>query len=106
MAGRDERIAANEARARVENEERGQWFRTHGRVLLACECYMEDCEAMISLTRREYEHVRANPVTFAVSPGHLEPTVERVAEKHDMFWVTEKPTPDGKLVAEELDPRS
>ena len=106
MAGRDERVAANEARARLENEERGDWFRTHGRVVFACECYIPDCPAMISLSREEYEEVRSSPTTFAVQPGHVLEDVEHVAARYDTHWVTEKDTPDGKRVATELDPRS
>jgi hypothetical protein len=106
MAGRDERVAANEARARTENESRDEWFRTHARVLFACECFRPDCEAMLSLTREDYEHVRSNPVTFAIQPGHYDPTVEFVVERHETHWVTEKGTEDGRRVATEMDPRS
>jgi hypothetical protein len=106
MAGRDERVAANEARARVENEERGDWFRTHGRVLFTCECFDPDCDAMVSLSREDYEHVRGSPTTFAVKPGHVTEDVEHVAERFDGHWITEKDTPDGRRVATELDPRS
>ena len=106
MAGRDERLAANEARARLENEERGEWFRTHGRVLFACECCEPDCAAMVSLSREEYERVRSSPTAFAVQPGHIDESIEYVVARHDSHWVTEKGTPDGKRVATELDPRS
>lgn len=106
MAGRDERVAANEARARFENEARGDWFRTHGRVLFVCECYDDGCEEMFSLSREEYESVRSDATHFAVRPGHVDDEVEQVVERHDAHWVTEKGTPDGKRVARELDPRS
>lgn len=106
MAGRDERVAENEARARLENEERGEWFRTHGRVVFGCECYQSHCRAMISLSRDEYESVRSDPTTFAIQPGHVDEEVEYVAARHDTHWVTKKGTPDGRRVATELDPRS
>jgi hypothetical protein len=106
MAGRDERLAANEARARAENEERGEWLRTHTRVLFACECCDENCDAMISLSREQYEKVRASPTAFAVQPGHVDDDIEWVAARHDTHWVTEKGTPDGRRVAIESDPRS
>jgi hypothetical protein len=106
VAGRDERIAANEARARLENEERGAWFDTHARVLFDCECFDRDCHAHLSLSREEYEHVRAKPTTFAIHPGHLDTDMEYVSEKHDSHWVTEKATEDGQRVSEDLDPRS
>lgn len=106
MAGRDERVALNEARARLENEQREDWFGTHARVLFDCECYRLDCDAQISLSREEYERVRANPTHFAIRAGHIDETVEFVAERWDTYWVTEKGTPDGKRIAEETDPRS
>lgn len=106
MAGRDERVAANEARARAENEERGDWFQTHGRVVFACECFRDDCPGMLSLSREQYEAVRAGPTTFAVQPGHVDEEVEEVAARYDAYWVTEKTTPDGRRVATELDPRA
>lgn len=106
MAGHDERVAANEARARFENEQRGDWFATHGRVVFACECFDADCAAMISLSREEYESVRADPTTFAVRHGHVDSEVEEVAARHDSHWVTRKTTPDGRRVSEEMDPRS
>ena len=106
MPGRDERVAANEARARLENETRGDWFRSHARVVFSCECFDTECDAMISLTREDYERVRASPTAFAIRPGHVEPEVEYVAERRDSHWVTEKATPAGKRVARDLDPRS
>lgn len=106
MAGRDERVAENEARARFENEQRGDWFATHGRVLFACECFEPDCDAMLSLSRDEYEHVRSDPTTFAIKPGHVAEEVEEVVERFDSYWITKKATPDGQRVATELDPRS
>jgi hypothetical protein len=106
VAGRDERVAANEARARFENEQRGDWFATHGRVLFACECFDLDCEAMVSLSRDEYERVRTDPTTFAVKSGHVAEDVEEVVARLDDHWITRKTTPDGQRVATELDPRS
>ena len=99
-------MAANEARARLENEQRGDWFATHGRVLFGCECFEPDCVAMVSLSREEYEHVRSDPTTFAVRPDHVAEDVEGVVARFDSHWVTKKATPDGQRVATELDPRS
>ena len=106
MAGRDERVALNEARARAANEERGDWFRTHTRVVFACECFDADCEALISLSREEYERVRSKPTAFAIQPEHVDPEVEYVSARYESHWITEKGTPDGQRVATELDPRS
>lgn len=106
MAGRDERVAANEARARAENEGRDSSFRSHARVVFVCECFDPDCEEMISLSREEYERVRSSPTTFAIRPEHVDPEVEYVAERHATHWVTEKGTADGRRVARTLDPHA
>lgn len=106
MAGRDERVAANEARARFENEARGDWFRTHARVLFTCECFREGCDAGISLSREDYEAVRAHPADFAVRPEHVDPAIEDVVARQLGHWVIRKTSPGGRRVAEELDPRS
>lgn len=106
MSGHDERVAANEARARLENEQRTDWFVTHGLVLFACECFRPECESELSLSREDYERVRADPTHFSVAAGHVDDSVEIVVERLSTFWVTEKATPDGRAVTIESDPRS
>ena len=40
-----------------------------------------------------------------VTPGHVQPDVERVIEQHRVYWVVEK-FGEAAEVAEETDPRS
>lgn len=70
-----------------------------------CECAEEFCAESIPLLREEYEQVRAVPEHFAVTPGHVQPEVERVIEEHRVYWVVEK-FGEAAEVAEETDPRS
>ena len=103
-----ERIGANESVFREINEgiERGKWpgeedipsgFR--------CECAQLGCNELLELTVREYEHVRAHPRRFLVSPGHERLEAETVVERHPDYLVVEKLDQAGET-ARENDPRS
>ena len=71
-----------------------------------CECAIETCAESIPLSREEYEQVRSVPEHFLVTPGHVQPEVERVVEQHDRrYWVVEK-FGEAAEVAEDTDPRS
>ena len=48
--------------------------------LFICECCLDGCSETISLTVEEYEGIRAHPARFAVLPGHVDWTVERVVD--------------------------
>ena len=102
---RERRAAKNESLFREENEREiedngnGLWL------TFVCECAEEACEEGIELTPEEYEAVRAKPTFFAVAPRHAVAEVERVAEKHQRYWVVEK-VGKAAAVAEQRDPRS
>jgi hypothetical protein len=71
-----------------------------------CECAIETCAESAPLSRDEYEQVRSVPEHFLVTPGHVQPEVERVVEQHDRrYWVVEK-FGEAAEVAEDTDPRS
>jgi len=55
-----------------------------------CECGLEDCIEKIRLTDDEYERVRANPLHFAIRPGHQVAEVENVISRTERFAVVEK----------------
>ena len=74
-------------------------------IMFLCECASETCAEGVSLLREEYEQVRAVPERFFVTPGHVQPEVERVVEQHRVYWVVEKFGLAAE-VAEETDPRS
>jgi hypothetical protein len=69
-----------------------------------CECADPGCRKHVGLTRPEYEAVRADPMHFAVVPGHEIPDVESVVETHDGYVVIEKDE-NVRGIAEATDPR-
>jgi hypothetical protein len=69
-----------------------------------CECMDETCDASVSLTIEEYEHIRSSSNRFFVLRGHEVPEVETVVEANERFLVVAK-SGAGEVVAEELDPR-
>ena len=89
---RRDRIARNEVLFREVNErirDLGADDRA-GTVLCLCECGAIDCSAELTMTPQEYAQVRADPLTFAVLPGHVMPDVEDVVEAADRFLVVRK----------------
>lgn len=62
-----------------------------------CECVDAECLERITLTYAEYARLRANPLWFAVVPGHVQADVEVVIEQTDRYAVVEKT--QGKDVA-------
>ena len=68
-----------------------------------CECGEETCRQPIRMTGAEYETLRANPVRFAVVPGHERPEVEYVVERNEHFVVIEK-APGEREIARRTDP--
>jgi hypothetical protein len=95
LAEADATAAVPEARVRQHQE----------RLVLVCECGMEQCVEQIEATVAEYEAVRANPRRFLVVPGHEHTDTARVIERNSGFFVVEKLGEAGE-VAIEHDPRS
>ena len=104
---RAERIALIEAAFRIANERMAAWEETSpdGAELYFCECGKLDCREKVSLTRAEYEAVRARPEHFLVVPGHDMPDVEDVVDGGDSHAVVEKP-PSVMDLVRATDPRS
>jgi hypothetical protein len=107
-----DRIAQNEAffreiNERVQELERERQDDTDARVRweFLCECGRATCAEPVKMTRAEYEAARADPVRFAVLPGHENPEVERVVERTDRFLVVEK-VPSERGIARAADPRT
>jgi hypothetical protein len=71
---------------------------------LMCECSAMDCTRLIELTAVEYLAVREDGARFVVYPGdeHVNPQIERVAARHERYWVVTKLGDAGDL-AEELE---
>ena len=56
-----------------------------------CECASRSCLDRVSLTLREYEHVRAEGTRFVVVPGHENVELEIVVQTTRSYNVVEKP---------------
>ncbi|MFL5962934.1 MAG: hypothetical protein ACJ757_08605 [Gaiellaceae bacterium] len=69
-----------------------------------CECMDETCDASVSMTVEEYEHVRSHSNSFVVLPGHEVPGVEATTESNHRYLIVTK-LGAGQAVAEALDPR-
>jgi hypothetical protein len=93
---REERKARNEALLREVNERihevgrKLQVLPDDDQLEFRCECGRETCDAMISMTAREYERVRSDNDRFALVPGHEDPAIERVTGQTDRYVVVDK----------------
>ncbi len=104
---REERLARNEVIFRTVNEAIEQKAIELGGLdeyEFICECSAADCFARISLTLRQYEHIRREGVRFVVTPGHENVEVELVVDTMATYTVVEKDGGAG-IVAEFADPR-
>jgi hypothetical protein len=97
--------AFNEAASRRVNEaiRRGAWP-GEGSGAFRCECARQGCTELIELSPGEYEQVRSHGRRFIVSPGHEDPLVETIVERHTDYLVVQKRGEAG-AVAEATDPR-
>jgi hypothetical protein len=75
------------------------------KLLVLCECADPECRDRVALTTPEYEAVRADPMHFAITPGHERPEAERVIGRYDRYAVLEKHE-DVRVLAEHTDPRT
>jgi hypothetical protein len=74
--------------------------------IYVCECGDAACRDPISLSRLEYEAVRAQATWFALAVNHENPELDRVVEEHDRFTVVEKWLREAASIARGTDPRS
>ena len=107
---REERIGMNEAVFRDVNERiqdvASAFDLTAEPMDLICECGDAACVERISVTREEYEQVRADSHLFAVANGHVAPDVEEVVETHSRYDVVRKFKGAPAEIAQKTDPRS
>jgi predicted ThiF/HesA family dinucleotide-utilizing enzyme len=100
-----QRVAMNEATFRKVNEGMEAGQDPEGLLTFLCECGRLGCNKLMSLTRAEYEAVRANPRRFAVIDGHEIPEVEDVVDRSERFITVEKRGKPEAEVVEHTDPR-
>ncbi|MDQ4149482.1 MAG: hypothetical protein M3164_05750 [Actinomycetota bacterium] len=109
MAGREARLALNEAISRQINERIKQSHKRASRdglIRMVCECGHEGCEELIAISTEEYEEIRSDPLRFAVVKGHEFPDVEEVVAETDRYSVVRKTKEAGASVASEVNPRA
>jgi hypothetical protein len=106
MSERSDRLARNEAMFRSVNERVEEVVQpgAEEEIDFLCECGDSGCAEKLTLTRREYEQVRADGAQFAVYPGHDIPQIEEVVMRANRFFVVRK-HPEEAEIAEETDPR-
>jgi hypothetical protein len=109
---REERAARNEALLREVND-RIEEVGKHLQVLpdgeqldFRCECGRPECEELISMTVREYRHVRSDNDRFAVVPGHENDGIERVVERFERYAIVDKKPEAEPLVGADGEPDS
>jgi len=102
----EERAARNEALFRAVNAEIRDVDRRFGvrASSFVCECADEKCILRLSVPADVYTAARATSTRFLVAPGHEDPSLESVVDRHDGFFVVEKFGTAGE-VAEGLDTR-
>jgi hypothetical protein len=106
MDDRARRMGENEALYRSINEKIESLNESFGVVAetmaVVCECGRLECAEQIELDLPTYEHVRADPTHFVVLPGHEEPDVETIIERHGNFNVVRKRPGGPAEIAREL----
>ena len=100
----EERAARNEALFRSVNEQIRDVDRRFGAGAseFVCECADDKCIVRLAVPLAAYTAVRSNPRRFILAPGHEDPELETVVERHERFFVVEK-FGDAGRVAERLD---
>jgi 3,4-dihydroxy-2-butanone 4-phosphate synthase len=109
MADWREEEVANELRSRDRNE----WIETAStryeavRTLeeYVCECSYRACASVLTLTRAEYEGVRADGTHFAIAINHENPEIDRVISENERFAVVEKFLAMPRRMAHDANPR-
>jgi hypothetical protein len=106
---RQRRVGLNEAVFREVNEriqELGHEFDfVDDELDLICECGDSACQERISMPEAEYEQVRADPLQFAIVPGHEDEHVEVVVAREKGYDLVRKRAGEAAAIAANRDPR-
>ena len=109
MDARQERRARNESLFRDVNERIAGVRQTlavaSDEGQFVCECHELGCAARFTCGLSEYEQLRADPTTFAVVPGHEDPSVENVLEERGEYTIVRKHPGEPAQRAAEDSPR-
>lgn len=108
MSERQRRRGLNEAVFREVNErihDLNEHFGLESQDLdLICECDDTSCADRISMSKTDYEQVRADSRQFAIVPGHSDAAVEVVIAREKGYHLVRKQS-EAAAIAEETDPR-
>jgi hypothetical protein len=104
VAGREERLAMNEALFREMNERVEKRVRSEDRddepFAIVCECGNIDCLERMRLTPAEYDATHAHPAQFVVVEGHVADDVEDVVARNERYVVVRKRGLAGEIAAQ------
>jgi hypothetical protein len=70
-----------------------------------CECSDRQCVDVVSLTRSEYEAVRADGMRFIIAVDHENPELDRLVAVHERYSVVAKLPGEPARIALDSDPR-
>jgi hypothetical protein len=97
----EQRAARNEALFREVNENIARLEDRHGATpgdaVYICECANSDCTDQLAVDAITYRRVREQARLFFVRPGHEDPQLERVVERHEGYLVVEKTGEAGEV---------
>jgi hypothetical protein len=101
--------AINETRSRQTNE----WIQEANDKFGAenlmdeyrCECSDGQCVGVVSLTRPEYEAVRADGLRFFIALNHENPEIDRLVASHERYSIVAKLPGEPARIALDSDPR-
>ena len=71
-----------------------------------CECADPNCTHRIQTSLEHYDEVRGEATHFLLVPGHEDPEIERVVERHGRHTVVEKFEKVVARMVRRLDPRT
>jgi hypothetical protein len=70
-----------------------------------CECSDGACASVLSLTRVEYEAVRADGLRFIIAVNHENPELDRLVAAHERYSIVAKLPGEPARIALDSDPR-
>jgi hypothetical protein len=101
--------AINETRSRQTNEwieeANDRFGANHAMDEYRCECSDGVCAAVVSLTRAEYESVRADGLRFLIATDHENPELDGLVIEHERYSIVAKLPGEPARIAMGSDPR-
>jgi len=103
----EQRAARNEALFREVNENiarlEERYSQTQTEPVYLCECANAGCAEQIAIDPGTYGRVRSQPRLFFVRPGHEDPQIEHIVERHHDYLVVQKTGVAGQVAEQTQD---